>query len=153
MPLPDVFVAAPEYIEKYKPKVALRLTRAAMSVSFTVDKINYYADVLTTFDNDDLALTDRVNEKIAKWGAFHDKVEKSMEILVKIAPKKKGNTLLNAETAAGFLSSSEPLSSSQFETLVLVWSPLSSLHLHQENQARLEKVNFKWPPEPLLTPP
>jgi hypothetical protein len=26
-------------------------------------------------------------------------------------------------------------------------------HDHQENQARLEKVNFKWPPEPLLTPP
>jgi hypothetical protein len=109
-PPAEVVEAAPEFIDKFQPEAALRLTKANNSLNFSVDKINFYADCLSVFDNerDDLAiaLAEKINNKIGKWGAYREKVQKSMDILLKIAPLKKGKVLLDVETAEGFLSSS-----------------------------------------------
>jgi hypothetical protein len=97
------------FAEKYEPGAALRLTKAMNSINFALDKINFHADVLASFDNelDDeaIALAQRINKKIEKWGAYHEKVEKAMNVLLKVAPKKKAGVVLSTQTAAGFLSS------------------------------------------------
>jgi hypothetical protein len=111
---PDTSVPSPEYITLYEPGAALRLTKASNSINFAIDKINYYADLLTVFDNtrDDsaIALAARTNAKIEKWDNYREKVQKSMDILLKVAPKKRGGALLNTQTAEGFVSSSGKLS-------------------------------------------
>jgi hypothetical protein len=110
VPPPLAAIPIPRFIDTYEPEAALRLTRALDSVNFADDKINYYSDVLSSFPNtaSDQAITTatRVTDKIAKWGEHRDKVQKSMDVLLKIAPKKKANAALTAETATGFISSS-----------------------------------------------
>lgn len=132
VPLPEAFVPAPEFIDMYELEAALHLTKASISVNYTIQKIHYYGDLLSSFDNirNDRAinLAEHINEKIAKWGAFCDKVEKSMDILAAVTPKKKANSLLDAKIAEGFVSSSgEPPSFTQLETRVFIWFYL--LHL------------------------
>jgi hypothetical protein len=110
--------ADPEFMEKFEPETALRLTRAAIAVNYAVDKINFYADLLNTFNNeaDDnaIAAAARINGKIEKWGAHHVKVQKTMDVLLAAAPKKKDGASLSAQAATGFLSSSGKLSHCPF---------------------------------------
>jgi hypothetical protein len=107
---PAATIPSPRFVETYDPEAALRLTRALDSVNFADDKINFYSDVLASFPNtandQAIATAAKVNDKIAKWGGHRDKVQTSMDVLLKIAPKKKANAMLTAETAAGFISAS-----------------------------------------------
>jgi hypothetical protein len=108
----DVSTADPEFINKFEPESALRLTKAQTHINHAVDKINYYADILTVFDTeqDDNAvnLATRANSKIEKWGARREKLQKSMDILLAVAPKKKDGVLLSTDAAEAFMSSGKP---------------------------------------------
>jgi len=110
-PPPEVDVPDPSFIDRFEPEAALRLTKAANSISHAEDKINFYADLLDSFDNgrDDksLAVADRANGKIEKWGARRAKIQKSMDVLMDIAPKKKAGAMISSKTADGFLSASD----------------------------------------------
>jgi hypothetical protein len=133
VPPPAATTPDPGFVDRFEPEAALRLTKATNSLNYAVDKINFYADLLSTFDNerDDqaIALAERANGKIEKWGSYRDKVQKSMDVLMKVAPKKKAGASLNAQTAEGFLSSSGKLPSlyppvEMFCTI----SPISSIN-------------------------
>jgi hypothetical protein len=109
-PPPIDTIPDPEFIDKFEPEAALRLTKASNSINFVEDKINFYLDLLSTFNNEAdtraITIADRTNGKIEKWGQYRDKVQKSMDVLLKIAPKKKANAMLNVDIADGFISSS-----------------------------------------------
>jgi hypothetical protein len=79
IPPPEVLEPVPEFIDRFKPEAALHLTKASNSINFAVDKINFYADLLTIFDNKHdnraIALAEHINEKISKWGVYRDKVQ------------------------------------------------------------------------------
>ena len=127
--LPDISVPSPEYIALYEPEAALRLTKASNTINFAIDKINYYADLLSVFDNnhDDsaIALAVRTNAKIEKWDNYRENVQKSMDVLLKVAPKKRGSALLDTQTAEGFVSSSGELPIPFFpgsRPSVLIWA-------------------------------
>jgi hypothetical protein len=100
----------PEFIEKYEPESALRLTKAQYNIDYAVGKINFYADFLNVFDNklDDkaVAIANRASGKIEKWGSHQERLQKSMDVLLKVAPKKKAGMMMSTKTAEGFLSSS-----------------------------------------------
>jgi hypothetical protein len=110
VPPPVATVANPRFIQEFEPESALRLTKAQDAINFAEDKINFYSDLLVTFNNTAndpaIATADRANDKIAKWDARRDKVQKTMDVLLKIAPKKKANNaILPVDVAEGFLSS------------------------------------------------
>jgi hypothetical protein len=109
-PVPDIIQPDPKFIERFEPETALRLTKAENSIDFADDKVNFYSDLLTTFDNyandHAVATAGRANAKIVKWAAYRDLVQASMDALMKQAPKKKANAMLNTDVAGGFLSSS-----------------------------------------------
>jgi hypothetical protein len=44
-------------------------------------------------------LAECINGKIEKWGAYREKVQKTMDVLLKVAPKKKAGASLNVDTA------------------------------------------------------
>jgi hypothetical protein len=110
LPPPEVDVPDPSFLDRFEPEAALRLTKAANSINYAEDKINLYADLLSSFDNGrderSLAIADRTNGKIQKWGERRAKIQKTMDVLMDIAPKKKPGALISAQSAEGFLSSS-----------------------------------------------
>jgi hypothetical protein len=131
LPMPEVTIPDPEFIDKFEPEPALHLTKAQLSINYTVDKINYYTDLLTVFDNnlDDSAinLAACTSTKIEKWGAHRERLQKSMDVLLMVAPKKRAGTLMSTQAAEGFILSSGKPSSSLFQFEVslsypaLVW--------------------------------
>jgi hypothetical protein len=106
----EVVTSAPQFMDTYEPEAALHLTKATNLINFATDKINFYIDLLSLFNNevDDQAITlaNRTNEKIEKWDTYHTKVKKTMDVLKGIAPKKKAGASLNLQSAEAFLSSS-----------------------------------------------